>query len=505
MIRKNSSAFILVCFLFSLCVRAQDYQLFHSDKMYLYEFSFAGASHIVLFQSDSVNISGTDSILHNYSRSNDDQFYGTPANGFSDYSDTSWSGYKYVVSQNGVNILMNRRADSVIFHCLALPGDSWTFCTMQNGDRFIATVNSVSFDSLFSTQDSIKTFTIQRFDSSGTLIQDQFNNFEFKLSKSFGLLKGTNFKHFPDRLIHYDLKGIEGVVGEQRITPLSMYDYEVGDEFHYSSYNHVSLSVNVWQLEKRVIVAKNITQFNINYTVNDSVYTLTDDGFGTQTVTLYGITNLNENHLVNLYSYDSLFSRLPHQKNMVSRNYLSTWHRDLNMSKSIYTVTCVGRYNPYIPGYLHRGLGVCNGGYCSFPGGENWFVDGIGLVSHFASYDSSSASMYTCFKNLEFYLKGGIPHGSPISFPVITNVKDNLSENLIKMFPNPASTELTIENVGLECTIRLFDMQMKEVNTDFKFNGGNLTLNCQALNNGYYILEMGCHGENQYRKVIVSH
>ena len=62
---------------------AQDYQLFISNRFYIFEYQTAGNGHFVLFKSDSVNISGGDTVFSNYKCWDDDMEYTIPIPTFS--------------------------------------------------------------------------------------------------------------------------------------------------------------------------------------------------------------------------------------------------------------------------------------------------------------------------------------------------------------------------------------------------------------------------------------
>lgn len=99
--KKTITILFIVLFFQHLQLIAQDYQLFMSNRTYTYEYIFSGQSHFNVFMADTVIVNGTDSIFSNYPRSNDDNLYGPPADTTEYYSDTTWSGYKVIVSPNG--------------------------------------------------------------------------------------------------------------------------------------------------------------------------------------------------------------------------------------------------------------------------------------------------------------------------------------------------------------------------------------------------------------------
>ncbi len=407
-------------------VSSQDYQLFFTNRTYIYEFEYSGQSHFTVFKADTFYLSGTDTIFSNYARTNDDDLFGIPANGSDYLSDTSWSGYKVIVSVNGDNILLNRRSDSLIFKCNDPAGSSWTFARFNTGEYYKATIISVSNDSVFNLLDSVKTITLQRYDSSANPMSDSLNGFQFRISKNYGLLSTLNVKHFPNRTWLYQLHGIESVLGEQLIAPESIFNFDIGNVFHYNKYTHVSLSVDRWEYEKRKILSKTINVNTIVYTIEDSVYTLETGPGGYVNRTLTGNV-ISETYSRSFFAYDSLCSKMPQTAFMFTQNnYMTTWHRSIENRRAIYTIPCIERPVPYVPCGVLRSTGGCNGSSWSFPGGSNWFVEGLGLFNHYSSLDSAS-SVYQSINNLVYFEKGNDVYGIPITFPVITSTEEHES------------------------------------------------------------------------------
>lgn len=399
---------------------------------------------------------------------------------------------------------MNRRSDSLIFKCNAQLGDNWTFCAFASGDKYIATLTSVLYDTVFTFQDSIKIISLQRQDSSGVSIPDSLNGFEFRLSKQFGLLTSLNIKHFPQRYWIYTLKGIESVAGEQRISLRTIFDFDIGDVFHYSSYTRVSLSVDRWIKEKRKILSKTINSGNIVYTIEDSVYTLTVDPW-TSTSSLTGSV-ISESYSISLYSNESLCSKLPHIAFLfTSYNYMTSWHRGVANRRGIYTTPCMETTIPSIPHYVLMSIGGCNGDPCLFPGGINLFLEGLGLFNHFSSHDSST-SVYSCIKNLVYYEKGAELYGTPIAFPVITGISSSTCiGNQTTIFPNPTSETATIESGENISNVEVYDCLLNQVFVKTNSSTNKIILNCSELANGFYIIKIIANGKNVLLKMVVSH
>jgi hypothetical protein len=502
--RKIYSLLTIFILLVNAESKSQEYQLFFSDKFYIYEFEYAGENHFTVFKSDTLSMNGSDSVFFNYARTNEDNIYGPPASSFDTYSYSTWAGNKVIVNPNGETKLFNKINDSLVFRCQAIVGETWSLYNFPNGDQFLATVSSVTFDSVFTTMDSVKTITIQHIDSTGNFVLDSLNNFEFKLSRNYGLLATLEINHFPNRTTVYRLSGIDQVIGNNRISPMSLYNYEVGDIFHYYSYNHVSLSVNVWVYQKRFILSKNIISGGVSYLVGDSLYTITDNLGSPTSTTSYIVTT--ETYYNTLSTIDSLCGKLPYDfKFNSNRRYISSWHRSVNGRRAIYTVPCISRISPYIPSTIMRFQSGCSGGYCSFPGGSNWFVEGIGFFSHFATMDSSS-SIYTCGKSLVYYQKGNETYGAPIQFPINTEIiESKLALEEIQIFPNPGNELVTIKNIGKNNSIIIYDSMLKEAKVNLIYGENQISFNCEGLRRGIYCVVISEGSSSKIMKLLISH
>ena len=486
---------------------SQDYQLFQSNRIYLYDYQLSGQIHIAAFKSNAPTIAGTDSVFSNYRRCNDDLPYGPWANSGANFSDSSWAGCQVIVKPSGENILLNNHMDSLHFECLAQTGNNWTLYHFQNGDRFVAHVDSLGLDSVMGVPDSVKKISIVRTDSSGNQINDSLNNFTFRISKNFGLLTTVNIRHFPNSLVTYEIEGIDSLIGSRRISPSSIFNFDVGDIFHYYSFDHISASVLQWQQEKRAILSKSFITDSVVYTIQDSLYTQIDDA-SSITTTLTGSV-ITESYCTNFYAYDSLCSNLAEDITVTAgpfyMNYMTTWHRVVNNRRGIYSIPCLQTAGFPLTDYVLRNLAACNGSPASFPGGSNWFVEGLGLFNHYASMDSTS-SVYIRSKELVYFQKGNETYGTPLSFPLINNITSPHSySNSGIAFPNPANNDLTILNAKKYNQVILFNAIMKPVKIESNYVGEDLRINTNKISSGIYFLSLSNEEKADWMKVIIAH
>ncbi len=485
---------------------AQDYQLFFSNRFYIFEYQTGGNGHFVLFKSDSVYISGGDSVFSNYKCWDDDMEYTIPISTFSaSYNDLSWIGNKCIIKSDKQNILLtNNSLDSIFFKPEAQLGDTWIFYKFPNGDKYTALISSIVSDSVLGVIDSVKTITIHKFDSSGTAVNDTLNNFDFKLSKQFGLLRTVNFKHFPHQINVYQLKGIDSIAGDQRITPLSIFNFDVGDEFHYSSTPQHTSSIYYSVIEKKKILSKTTSPTSVTYSVDDSTYTQTNFPFGVDTSYFRHSVN-TETYTTNLNSLSYLCKIIPHSYDTLYTNngvrYITTWNR-VRGRRGIYTTSCISWGGLFTS--IYRSLGNCTGNYCNYPNGSNWFVEGLGHTYQFSNLDSVSGTN-TCFKILVYYKKTNDVYGTSVVFPAITTDVKNIFSKTLNLFPNPADDVAFVENPGSFYDIKLFDSRMKLVQPQMFIENEKIKIYCSNLDSGIYIVVMTKNDSKIFSKLIVAH
>ena len=92
----------------------------------------------------------------------------------------------------------------------------------------------------------------------------------------------------------------------------------------------------------------------------------------------------------------------------------------------------------------------------------------------------------------------------------VTGVEDSIQvESAMKLFPNPASDELTVEfiSTGGEISMSVFNLTGQNVLRVQSLAAGGInsqTINTETLSNGVYILEVQNNGESQRMKFTIS-
>ena len=91
----------------------------------------------------------------------------------------------------------------------------------------------------------------------------------------------------------------------------------------------------------------------------------------------------------------------------------------------------------------------------------------------------------------------------------ILNVDDNnFTENSIKIFPNPATSEFTIsQNLSLEGNVQLFDISGKKIKDLFKGNFGtnkNIKVKTDGLAAGIYLVKVNSRNKSVTKKLVIN-
>jgi len=128
----------------------------------------------------------------------------------------------------------NHNNDTLTLHTVETTGYSWKFFSDPAGNYIEAKINAKILDSICGTTDSVKTIKFQAKDNNGNNIPHVLNGNFIKLSKHYGLTKMMELFSAPMSPTMYTLIGKASPnIGLQNLTWNEVYDYDVGDEFHF--------------------------------------------------------------------------------------------------------------------------------------------------------------------------------------------------------------------------------------------------------------------------------
>lgn len=477
--KKQLLVFILA--MLSCHLHAQNYDLIRLNG----ENHFLGKNdEIFTIRIDSVYPASGSTYYKNYETFFVD-YYNLPTPCVAIVTDSSWIGDRIALdTTNGErNYYFYSREHplpwtyQMTIKPLATLNETWFFSLLPNSDYIEATLSDISFKNVLGVMDSVKTITLQAKNSSNGNIPHLFNGQEIKFSKNHGFVKIFDVFNFPLDTISYDLVGASnpdrGIVN---LTARDIYDYEVGDEFHTTTYNQNIPWSYIYTTRKKVILTKNISQnqdtitytyercqVTVSYPQNDTTYyfdTLPEVVILSQ---LEGLNKLNYELLPNLmghakFSMNNTFTVPKRQKDAIELYY---YNATSNCWEAI-----VG--NPYVFYYLD-GLG---GGY----------------------YENYNVPLVSDYHRLVYYKKGAETWGTPIICDTVNSVVQ-LQENQgkIKIFPNPFSNSTTINiedfNAADNWHFELLDLTGKQV-LSLEISSQNVEIYKNNLPAGIYIYRM---------------
>jgi len=214
------------------------------------------SGNIKAFRQDSVYPEGnSDTLFISYRAIRDFRI-----NNCYDTTNGSILGRRIFKNHNGTFTFFNWNHDSLTVKTQAALNETWKFCNLTGSSRIDATVTSIAQDSVLGLTDNVKTITFQAKDHNGVNIPHFLNQKIMSLSEHYGISKTFDLYFMPDTLINdtssYVLAGKSiPSLGIQNLTWPDIYNFNIGDEFHWSGYIHYGASNNgrSWKTIKRVL------------------------------------------------------------------------------------------------------------------------------------------------------------------------------------------------------------------------------------------------------------
>jgi hypothetical protein len=191
---------------------------------------------------------------------------------WSDTTGGSLLGPRVIKKQNGWFSFLNKDKDTLKINATAGINDSFRFCGLANSGYVMAHIADLVLDTMMGTCDSVKIIAFQAKNSSGQNISHPINNVTLRLSKDYGFSRLSDFYYLPGADSAYIMIGkTNPLVGTQRPTWLDIFNFDVGDEFHFehSEYDdipHMSSETVWWEI--RTVLTKTVSGGNssVDYT-----------------------------------------------------------------------------------------------------------------------------------------------------------------------------------------------------------------------------------------------
>ena len=207
---------------------------------------------------------------------------------------------------NGWFRFINEQRDTLYLKSNAALNDSWRFCKLPSKGMILATCCAIQTDTVLGVAEMVKVITFQGKDSLGQNIAHFCNGKNIRLGQHYGLVRTYDLYHFPDSTEIYNLAGRnDPAIGFQGMTWHDIYNFDVGDEFHYTGYTPSQFGVHIdadhYKIIRRIL-AKEVSPDN--YFVTYNMASCRDD-----IITGFSYQHLFINDtIIETYPYDSILS-----------------------------------------------------------------------------------------------------------------------------------------------------------------------------------------------------
>jgi hypothetical protein len=485
-----------------LALVAQNFSVVQPGRDYFY----SNSERTVAVRVDSISVIGNDTEYHQISMFRD------TANSFDpficvDVFGGTLLGKKNIITQSGVFQIPTFRHDTVTILPEAQLNDTWKMFQWGNGSYIEASITGISHQTVLNQVDQVKTITLTVKDQNNNpLAGNPFHLKQLKLAENFGLIQTFDFYLFPTDTTTYYLEGITNPEAGYIMTPRTIFDFNVGDEFHYREKSVVLYgwyTNEIWQGYTQLAI-KTITgkTFSIPDTAVTYEYQLCSRLITYHQLipdTTFSVDTLTETIIFHNPA-DTTFHQLPWQT-----------FPDKNCDDFIFICPIIEQYNN-TP--LNRKLRVyydrtdigfqdtCWHLLCVDPApGIYYYFDGLGGPYYFVD---SWSILPIKERKLLYYKKGSETWGIPIgpSCESLINTISELNKPEMKIYPNPATDVIFIENLQSETPDHII---MADITGRIVYQSSfSDRIDVSHLPKGMYLLSVYTNTGKFVRKIIVQ-
>lgn len=390
----------------------------------------------------------------------------------------TWPGPEIHKLANGDYRFFNKNWDTILIKSLARINDIWVFYSDNNSGEILAEVTSIDTATILGYLDSVKTITLRS--NSNNQVVSQWNGQQLRISKLHGIVDMPKILAFPsqtDLLIPSLLKPL--TYGE-------VYNYNIGDYF---------------QIESRV---NNPVEESIEY-----IYTeVLDKSISNQGESVT-YTILEERVIVSSFINPAVYSTVKTR----TYNNLSAFvgsaipnKVEIDSSQFLYTEMAISNNNGY--GFGKR-ITKNNQFYLVEQRNDtcyDWvgaYIDGDGSPTYYECLGALHNSLVIngmLTQKVIYYNLCGQQGGTKITVSI-----PKLPETHVKIYPNPASNLLQIENTGSKgYAITIATLQGQVVNSLTAKAAQNTTVDVSNLALGVYIIRLDDGANAYFKKVVIA-
>jgi hypothetical protein len=438
------------------------------------------------FRMDSIQPTGIgDTVFFSYRSLRDS----SQSNNCFDTLHGSILGFKVIEYHDGRFVFFNKNDDTITIKSQAPLNGSWKFCSLPAG--WIKATNTVLIaDTVLGIIDSVKVISLQAMDSNNDNIPNPINQVTLKLSKDFGLTKMLDVYNIPDSTQIYTLAGKSSLsAGTQDMTWLDIFNFNVGDVFHYTGYDIGYGWGDVQWKSIQTVLQKKLSG---NYdTIFYTIQSCTRTNFSTYSST-FSTDTITDTYVNGVYSFDS-----PEQPGLPGE-FIPHYSGNDPYGAGPYATRFSandGSFNGRLtkisdPGYYSRSTGCWRFGL--FEAGAEWqYTHGLGITYSISEeVDQNGETVHQ--SELVYYKQGqeswGTPVGTDCSSLAGINDSKKTGDSLLQLFPNPASHLIMIYSPakGLLGIFNLCGQQMLKQNITVPAT----TLDISTLPSGVYLVRL---------------
>ncbi|MEN8156207.1 MAG: T9SS type A sorting domain-containing protein [Bacteroidota bacterium] len=401
----------------------------------------------------------------------------------------------------------NIAGEEIVINRSLKPGESAKVYTYADSGYITATVSSHLVETIIQNiSDSVKTYLFQRYDSNSDPLDDPVNLIELKISKNYGLIQYFNFRDFPEIERPFEIPPLiinQRIISNSLINPEEyyltygdIYDFEIGDVFHYSN----DKDALPWSGTGKEYIIREVIGKESGQNNDSTWYTFREKRWGWKPIHIDGEDREE------YYSIDDTLTRLyTNQNEYILAPEVMPFEAEYLEEFTAFANSLMYR-NPdyYNNRIMYRKYGLeltvqdcMSAPHDSYGGTFYIYVKGCGSLRNTIMAEIE----FLCIpcEHLVYYHKGDEVWGEPLG------ISDSKSSPLqINIFPNPASDQIQIESIHEIYTLKLFNALGAQV-----FVADNLWVNtCQVdlseFESGLYVMEIRTiEGDISMKKVLI--
>jgi hypothetical protein len=406
-------------------------------------------------------------------------------------------GDSLIEYENGTSTCFTLNGNEITIDRTLSLNESSVIYLYENGNYLTATVNLHEPEVLFNVTDSVKTFLIQLFDADNNMLNDPINNSILKISKSFGLIRFSGFRDFPgyrNGEIVYELLSNDHLQRDViKLIFSDIYDFNIGDEFHYLITDY-SLGPDGYENIRKIVIDKTMSdsEDSVNYTIDERRWGFKIVEHNPIQYEYYQMDTIYHEVYTGLKEFVLAPKQMPFE---------AVFEQGFNVVSNalMYRSQFNGRLTIRKNGQSLLFNGEClSSTHDSYGGSFVYYIVGCGdLYSSIIS--ETVEECYPC-EHLGYYKKGDEEWGQPLLVP-----NETTAPYSVTLHPNPANDKIEIEStVDIE-SIRILTLHGKEVQILTNINSVSVIMDVSSLNPGFHILIIKTqNGWIQVEKLLIK-